>query len=347
MVRRLPLLLALLLVLLVIIALYSISLPRIANGPGVGAKHVAVPKDRIVYMSQENTELEMVFINPDKTDKYVTPYSVIPNSHPTWSHSKRWVAFQCYANNMYFLCLSDAEGEGVRRLFELEGYYITSIDWSADETKLAISLSNNRVYIIGAEDATLIAQIETGEYPRWSPMSDVLTITRHDPFNSSVVVIDTNTMKETILFSGSGNQTGFADWSPDGERLVFVCRCQENYGVYTARVDGSEVIKIADIRGDGLGVTPQWSFDGTHIAFSAPSDTGTNIYVADTQGSLLLQITTEELPAAVNHRAQWSEDSQWLLFEHAVGMLEETQIQIVSINEGFRHTVARGSQASW
>ncbi len=55
-------------------------------------------------------------------------------------------------------------------------------------------------------------------------------------------------------------------WSPDGERLAFNLRRNQG-GIYTVRADGTGLTLVAPSGADFFQMPPQWSPDGSRIAF--------------------------------------------------------------------------------
>jgi Tol biopolymer transport system component len=74
------------------------------------------------------------------------------------------------------------------------------------------------------------------------------------------------------------------DWSPDGQLILLAShrdRDDRITDVYSMRPDGSDIKRLTN----GVGQTPAWSPDGTHIVFSAP---GLSIMNADGAGIVRL-----------------------------------------------------------
>src|SRR5215218_6822587 len=91
-------------------------------------------------------------------------------------------------------------------------------------------------------------------------------------------------------------------WSADGTKLVFTCTCPQNTnsfgphsGVYTANADGSDLTKLNDD-----GQYPDWSPDGTTIAFFSDRDGNEEVSTIRRDGTGLTRVTDtpayEEFP---------------------------------------------------
>jgi serine/threonine-protein kinase len=106
----------------------------------------------------------------------------------------------------------------------------------------------------------------------------------------------------------NGNQTtdGFS-LSPDGEWIVFASDRRGSQDVYKQRLTGGDPQLIAHVPGDAA--EPDWSGDGTDIAFYASDQDG--ILVVSSDGGALQQIS--DFPDA--NRPDWSRDGLTLAFQ--------------------------------
>ena len=114
---------------------------------------------------------------------------------------------------------------------------------------------------------------------------------------------------EPLTDTGGGAQ--FADWTPDGKRIVFQTTPLRN-GTFTYR-------DIFVINADGTGLTnlthnstyvdarPAWSPDGTRIAFQSNRDGNDEIYVMNADGSNPVRLTSD---GHSNGVPDWSPDGR-------------------------------------
>ena len=110
--------------------------------------------------------------------------------------------------------------------------------------------------------------------------------------------------RRQLTFEG---QSGLADWSPDGKRLTFMALPANGSGLEGVRVgvmdaDGSNPQFFAED-----GISPDWSPDGSLIAFSR----GGQIWTMRVDGTHETQITSN---VSYKVRPSWSPDGKQLAF---------------------------------
>lgn len=105
-------------------------------------------------------------------------------------------------------------------------------------------------------------------------------------------------------------QNWLGGWSPDGRQLVFVSRAPaaERSRIFAINADGTDLRPVGDATLDaGL---PTWSKTGL-IAFNAFHGDGLDVYVMESDGANLRQLTTD---AAHDFAPAWSPDGSRLAF---------------------------------
>lgn len=110
--------------------------------------------------------------------------------------------------------------------------------------------------------------------------------------------------------------------SHDGSRFAFQALREDDWEIYTARSDGSDVRQLTF--NDVMDRLPAWSPDGTTIAFSSMRSGTEQIYLMDPDGGNVRQLTgggperqLTDWPGSEDH-PRFSPDGDWLAFEATV-----------------------------
>lgn len=100
-------------------------------------------------------------------------------------------------------------------------------------------------------------------------------------------------------------------WSPDGSRIVFVRWFSENeQNLWLVNADGTEEYPLTE--GQVVNYNPDWSPDGSRIAFESFRDGNAEIYVVNTDGSDLQNLSNS--PDTWDGTPAWSPDGETIAF---------------------------------
>jgi Tol biopolymer transport system component len=99
-------------------------------------------------------------------------------------------------------------------------------------------------------------------------------------------------------------------WFPDGSLAVAVVISDSlKYGIYRVNVDGSHLRYLV------RGVEPAVSPNGSKLAFTRISGRGSDIYIANADGTKVHRLTRTALP---EQNPGWSPDGRWIAFERTI-----------------------------
>lgn len=115
-------------------------------------------------------------------------------------------------------------------------------------------------------------------------------------------------------------------WAPDGQRIAFISKIRTDEGQ-------AESISILDVEGANLVqlisepaqiYNLAWSPDGQYLAFSAAINSPPSIFVVDSDGSNLIQLTDAGVDSGNNYAPAWSPDSRHIAFASNRGFANGT-----------------------
>jgi Tol biopolymer transport system component len=248
----------------------------------------------------------------------------------------------------------DPDGTGLVRVSGSSGtpaYDVREVAWSPDGRQLVVERAGDErtVRLLDPTTGTevVLQTLEQGVWGRgpaglaWSPDGDHLAYSAGSteewpgPDGTSIHVspIDGGPSREIT----AGPADVGAAWSPDGERIVFArwgharylgFDCDEppdeiDYGLHVVARDGGDEIRLTD---DGCDAGPDWSPDGSRIAFIRRDTTIATVPAAGGQVGDLFEYIADpgcgdrgderhrgtEPPAV--HDLSWSPDGRWLAF---------------------------------
>ena len=202
---------------------------------------------------------------------FTPPDGVSIDSAPTWSPNGRLLAFEQAAR----LATIRSDGTGLRQLPPLT---ITDREptWSPDGRRLAfvgeeMCLYCSRLYSVRRDGTGLRRLMRYGaRWPTWSATGSLAFTNADDQYMSRVGLID---------------------------------------GLYTARPDGLRLRRVFR-RYWGVGLQPDWSPDGSRIAFGARK----HVFTIGAHGRGLDRATGPKRAQAASSDPAWSPDGRWIAF---------------------------------
>jgi TolB protein len=112
-----------------------------------------------------------------------------------------------------------------------------------------------------------------------------------------------------------------AGWSPDGKQLAFeridTSVSPERAAIFTVGADGNNLRQVTPWKLNGND--PDWSPDGTRIAFNSPAEPAAtqNIWTIHPDGTGVAQLTANNEAGQATYHPSWSPDGTEILFSHS------------------------------
>ena len=147
------------------------------------------------------------------------------------------------------------------------------------------------------------------------------------------------------ITSSPGVRERDAVWSPDGKHIAYFSDQGGEYQLWIADPMGDNEPMRVTSRSSGYPHTPQWSPDGSKIAFT--DQTLTLFYVDVASGEVVAVDRAEVEPMDVGIEAKpiadhaWSPDGRWLAYSK-IGLDYVSNIYLYSLQDGTIHDVSSG-----
>ena len=287
------------------------------------------------------------------------------DSWPTFSPDGRWLAFKrSVAPTANYACVMPATGGEARQLVSTTA--ITSrLAWTAsgeeiispalavvrdaDSLPVPSTRSNSgappllwRIPVdggparplIGTSDAMDVSVSRDGHRLAYTQQTSNWDIWR--------VGLRGSATGASTRFIVSTRFDGNAQFSPDGQRVVFTSARSGGFEIWSADSQGQELLRLTSLGSVGSTGSPRWSPDGRSVAFDflAEGDTGADVYVVDASGGPPRRVTRSPTPDV---RPSWSRDGRFIYFgSHRSGEWQVWKVPAAGGEPGAARQVTQG-----
>ena len=157
--------------------------------------------------------------------------------------------------------------------------------------------SAERAFVVVSPDGATIGSAYSDWDAEWSPDG------------TTVAVSCTQDESATIVIVGEAGPAGEAEnWSRSGRGSL-----SDLVDIYLIGSDGSHLRNLTDpeIEGEFGDWLPRWSSDGRFVLFESNREGNSDIYVAETDSAIVIQLTTH---SADDQAPAWSRDNNFIVF---------------------------------
>jgi Tol biopolymer transport system component/TolB-like protein/DNA-binding winged helix-turn-helix (wHTH) protein/Tfp pilus assembly protein PilF len=185
--------------------------------------------------------------------------------------------------------LMNVDGSNVRKITDAPGWdACPSNCWSPDGTQVLLLSDrggNENIYVMNIEPTAprhILPNVEGDQpiFPGYSPSGEQIAYL----VSNEIRIYDTKSKSEKVIYRASAG--GGPSFSPDGGKILFQDRIDENTEICSINIDGTGFTNIS--QNASRDMSPAYSPDGTKIAFAASRAFGTTIfeiYVMNADGS--------------------------------------------------------------
>ena len=236
--------------------------------------------------------------------------SPTPNSDDPWGR----IVFTCQVykdETRNQICIINADGTGFKQITnESSNYYPSvapdgrSVIFVSYQTKhweiFELDLINNSIKQITYENREYSA-------PEISPDGrNIIAAKRME--NQEIWIMNRDGGNQYPLVTKVGTDCLDPVWSTDGKKILFACGPATGRQLFSADIDGSNIIQITSL--SELRGRSDWSVKGDEIATYLGSEGERQIAVLDMNGSIVKYLTHE----SSNLAPSYSPDGKWITF---------------------------------
>ena len=261
------------------------NLFNLTDHPDSDGVPIQVPgQSRLAFASNRDGAGLDLFVM-DLESKHVTNITHTPESNEipiAWSPDGKHLAFAADPGGGAEIFLIQANGEGLLNLTQRDGAQAFD-DWSPEPGRFILS---------------------AGSGPGIAPLVADLTGATLQPLTDG-------------SFPAGGGR-----WSPDGKQVAFmgVTGATPESGsidIFVTGAAGGEAVNLTQSPANDR--FPQWSPDGSRIAFVSDRDGNSEIYVMNSDGSHLTNLTNTPEDESIQGDFAWSPDGAQILFHSMRG----------------------------
>jgi len=247
----------------------------------------------IVFVREADDDSDLYVLNVRTGDRRLLADVSDYDLDPVFSRDGIQVLFETSPNGFAQLHLVPSAGGKSQPISDVRDGWATFPSWSPDGDVIVYScgrpsyeesdlclLSPSGEFLGLLGDASPSREIEAS----WSPDGRMVAFASNRSGDSDVYLIDVETRQVTSLTHDPVHDAD-PSWSPDGSQIAFTSYGNDVPQVCVMTRDGSDAACVTQ------GTQPSWSPDGARLTFYRDTPEGTRIFIADSDGSGVRQVT--------------------------------------------------------
>ncbi len=250
------------------------------------------------------------------------------------------IAFMSDRNNDEYefdLYIMDLDGSNQTKLSSVK---LANFDFSPDGNRIIFNYDQENICTINTDGTWLIPILSGDSFGEaaWSPDGTKVAFQYW---------LDRNTPEIYVMDVDGGNLTrltnnkyydDYPEWSPDGNKIVFVSGRDGNEEIYVMNADGSNQQRLTN--NNKRDVLPDWSPDGSEIVFqSVQANFKWGVYLMNADGTNVRFLTDGNYPT-------WSPDGTKIVF-HGYKDSDKGEIYIMDKDGSNIVRLTKNSDNDW
>ncbi|MFA6470433.1 MAG: Tol-Pal system beta propeller repeat protein TolB [Candidatus Latescibacterota bacterium] len=252
---------------------------------------------QIAYISESKSGKEIFLIDADGSNMHQLTFSKTINLSPNWSPDGQRIAYSSFNGANWGLNVINI-GTGRSLNVSRWGGLNTSPSWCpANPDLMAFSSNrdgNTEIYTCKA-NGTAVKRLTNNQAieisPTWSPDAAQLAFQSDRTGSPLVYVMNGDGSNIHRLTASQNSYEDSPNWSPRGDRIVFVLMNGNSFDIASSSPTGSDVVMLT--MGEGSNENPKWSPDGLRIVFSSTRLGGKNVFIMNWDGSGVRPLTND------------------------------------------------------